>query len=247
MRATPGESFRYLRIPADDKDTVEEWMRLRAALYNPDLRLRAAQRYVNHAISAAKENTHALRDQVQHSALLGMEVFAGNEKEAGYLAVVKFLEKVPTAEQENAADIFMKVLNGSFWELWQVAREQDGLEPVTPDAKHERFLQLAINAISDASLYGAPIYLQLQEFEEVKASVLQVTRSPGKNVVYFGCLLLVMGIFAMFYIRERRLWIWLKPNANGHTHALMAVSTQRKTLEFEKEFETLKAQLIQTM
>jgi cytochrome c biogenesis protein len=47
----------------------------------------------------------------------------------------------------------------------------------------------------------------------------------------------------MFYIRERRMWIWLKQDADGKTHALMAMSTQRKTLDFEKEFETLKAQL----
>jgi cytochrome c biogenesis protein len=247
MRDAPSEPFRYLRIPADDKDTAEEWARLRAALHEPDLRLQAAQRYVRQAMPAAKENTVDLRDQLQRSALRGLEIFAGNEKDAGYLAVTKFLEQVPSSEQEKAAVIFMKILNGSFWQLWQLAREKDGLQPVISDAKHERFLQLAINAISDASFYGAPVYLQLKEFEEVKASVLQVTRSPGKNVVYLGCLLLVLGVFAMFYIRERRMWIWLKPDADGNTHALMALSTQRKTLDFEKEFEALKAQLIQTV
>ena len=139
----------------------------------------------------------------------------------------------------------MKILNGSLWELWQVAREKDGLKPVAADEKHARFLQLATNAISDAFFYGAPVYLQLKEFDEVKASVLQVTRSPGKKIVYLGCLLLTLGVFAMFYIRERRLWIWLKSDADGASHALMAMSTQRKTLDFEREFETLKAQLVQ--
>src|SRR3954463_211441 len=38
MRDSPGESFRYLRIPADDADSVQEWMRLRAAVLNPELR-----------------------------------------------------------------------------------------------------------------------------------------------------------------------------------------------------------------
>src|SRR3954463_7394186 len=32
MRESPDQQFRYLRIPADDDDTVNEWMRLRAAL-----------------------------------------------------------------------------------------------------------------------------------------------------------------------------------------------------------------------
>ena len=98
-------------------------------------------------------------------------------------------------------------------------------------------------------LYGAPVYLQLDDFTEVKASVLQLTRSPGKNVVYFGCVLLVLGVFAMFYIRERRVWIWVRDvpgNPEAGAEALMAMSTQRKTLDFEKEFEALKAKLPQS-
>lgn len=247
MRETPADAFRYLRIPADEKDSVEDWMRLRAALYNPDLRSLAALRYGLKAMPASNPNADMLRGQLQQSALRGMEIFAGNGTQAGYLAVSKFLEQIPAAEQEKAAEIFMKILNGSLWELRQVAREKEGLKASAPDANSERFIQLATNAISDATFYGAPVYLQLQEFEEVKASVLQVTRSPGKNVVYLGCLLLTLGVFAMFYIRERRMWIWLRSEANGSTHALMALSTQRRTLDFEKEFETLKTQLAQSV
>jgi cytochrome c biogenesis protein len=56
----------------------------------------------------------------------------------------------------------------------------------------------------------------------------------------------VLGVFAMFYIRERRLWIWIKDGANGASDALMAMSTQRKTLDFEREFEILKEKLPQS-
>jgi cytochrome c biogenesis protein len=246
MRETPAEPFRYLRIPADDNDTVEEWMRVRAAVFNPELRLEAAKRYAQQAMPASRENAEALREQLQRSASRGLEIFAGDGKESGYLAVSRFLERVPSEDQEKAAEIFMKILNGSMWELWQAARVKDGLKEVTPDEKHARFLQLATNAISDASFYGAPVYLQMREFDEVKASVLQVTRSPGKKVVYLGCLLLTLGVFSMFYIRERRLWVWLKPDEQGRTNALMAMSSQRKTLDFEKEFEALKAQLVKS-
>jgi cytochrome c biogenesis protein len=218
---------------------------LRAALLNPELRAQAARRYAQSAMPEAREDAEKLRGQLQQSALRGLAIFAGDEKEAGYLAVSKFLEKLPAAEQEKAADIFMKILNGSLWELWQAAREKDGLQPVEADEKHARFLQLASNAYSDAFFYGAPVYLQLKEFTEIKASVFQLTRSPGKNVVYFGCLLLTLGVFSMFYIRERRLWVWLKSEQGGQTRALMAMSSQRKTLDFEKEFETLKARLAQ--
>jgi cytochrome c biogenesis protein len=51
--------------------------------------------------------------------------------------------------------------------------------------------------------------------------------------VYLGSLLLVLGVFAMFYIRERRIWLLIKPAAH---RVLFAMSANRKTLEFEKEF-----------
>ena len=77
--------------------------------------------------------------------------------------------------------------------------------------------------------------MQLDSFKQVQASVFQLTRAPGKKVVYLGSLLLVLGIFSMFYVRERRLWFWLKDTDHG-TNVVMAMSSARKTLDFEKEF-----------
>ncbi|WP_300760040.1 cytochrome c biogenesis protein ResB [Janthinobacterium sp.] len=249
MRVNPGDPFSYLRIPADDNHGVSEWMRLRAALQDPALREQAAGQYAQRAMPQA--DAAALRVQLQESAAKSLAIFAGNGKEGGFLAISHFLEKVPPAEQEKAADIFMKILNGSLWDLWQVARVKDGLKSVEADEAHGRFLQLATNALSDSFFYGAPVYLQLEDFTEIKASVLQVTRSPGKSVVYLGCLFLVIGVFSMFYIRERRLWVWIRDVAGdeegkGGSEAVMAMSTQRKTLDFEKEFEILKRKLPQS-
>ncbi|PWF54846.1 cytochrome c biogenesis protein ResB [Massilia glaciei] len=239
VRAMPSDPFNYLRIPADDASSVREWMRLRAALSDAALRALAAQRYAARAMPAG--SSEALRDQLAGSSARSLAIFAGDGKQGGYTAVSKFLEQVPAAEQKKAAEIYMKILNGTLWELWQAARARDALAPVAEDEAHARFLQLATNALSDNFLYGAPVYLQLEDFTQVRASVLQLTRSPGKNVVYLGCILLVLGVFSMFYIRERRLWVWLSDEPGGGTRALMAMSTQRKTLDFEHEFNEIKA------
>ncbi|WP_343732049.1 cytochrome c biogenesis protein ResB [Duganella sp.] len=244
MRAHPSDNFSYLRIPADDGHSVTEWMRLRAALQDPQLRAAAAKRYAERATPKSASGD-ALRAQLLASADKSLGIFAGDGKVGGFMAMSQFLEKIPAAEQEKAADVVMKILNGSLWDLWQVARARDGLEAVSEDETHARFLQLATNALSDAFFYGAPVYLQLDDFTHVQASVFQVTRSPGKNVVYLGCLFLVLGVFAMFYIRERRLWIWIKDDGAG-AEALMAMSTQRKTLDFEREFAILKEKLPQS-
>jgi cytochrome c biogenesis protein len=254
MRVSPADPFSFLRIPADDEHSVREWMRLRAALADPTLRDVAAARYAKRAMpmgaaggAGAGPDALALAGQMKQSSARMLSLFAGDGKTGGFTAVADFIGalKVPEAEQRNAANLFLKMLDGTLWELWQAARERDGLAPVAMDETHARFLQLATNALSDSFFYGAPVYLQLDEFVEVKASVLQVSRSPGKKVVYLGCLFLVIGVFSMFYIRERRLWVWIR-DAEGGSHALMAMSTQRKTLDFEHEFNDMKAKLPQS-
>jgi cytochrome c biogenesis protein len=72
--------------------------------------------------------------------------------------------------------------------------------------------------------------------------VFQVSRTPGKPVVYLGCLLLILGVFAMFYIRERRVWVFIKPEADG-VRLKMAMTAQRRTMDFEREFTRLKSDL----
>jgi len=84
---------------------------------------------------------------------------------------------------------------------------------------------------------------ELADFTHVQASVFQVARAPGKTVVYLGCLLLIIGVFAMLYVRERRLWVWLTPGEQG-AQASMALSTNRKTLDADREFDHLKTQLL---
>ena len=210
VRASPSEAFRFLRIPADDAFSVREWMRLRAALADPALRAEAARAYATRTMAQGQAGGAPFAEQLRDSAERTLGMFAGVGTPCGFVAVAQFLEKIPAAEQEKAAAVFIKMLNGVLWDLWQSARTREGLPPVAGDATHARFLQLATNALSDSFFYGAPVYLKLEEFHEVKASVLQVTRSPGKKIVYLGCVLLVAGIFAMFYIRERRLWICVR-------------------------------------
>jgi cytochrome c biogenesis protein len=78
--------------------------------------------------------------------------------------------------------------------------------------------------------------LQLQDAQHKQASVFQVTRSPGKFVVYAGALLLVLGVFAMFYIRERRLWVWLTPQEGASTDVAWALSSPKMGLDFDRDY-----------
>jgi cytochrome c biogenesis protein len=60
-----------------------------------------------------------------------------------------------------------------------------------------------------------------------------------------GCFFLIVGVFAMLYVRERRLWVWLAPQSGAAgSQATMALSSNRKTMEADEEFELLKTQLL---
>ncbi|WP_133651039.1 cytochrome c biogenesis protein ResB [Paraburkholderia flava] len=243
MRSNPDDPFRYLRIPADTGGTVKEWMNLRAAFQQPELRVEAARRFAARSVPDANPDLQRhLQDSAERVLTLfagadaNMTAAAGGQPVGGFGAVAAFIDhSVPKAEQEKAAGLLLRMLEGATWDLWQLDRAQIGEAPAAVNADTNRFLQSSINAISDSFLYGSPVYLQLDSFKQVQASVFQLTRAPGKKVVYLGSLLLVLGIFSMFYVRERRLWFWLKDSERG-VDIVMAMSSARKTLDFEKEF-----------
>ncbi len=252
MRESPSEPFRYLRVPVDENDAMDGFVRLRAALSDPAMRELAVRRY---AVGAVENGREDLLQALQASASRALGLFAGAAAQAqpmedllakgGLPAVSAFLEaNVPETERERASDVLVRILNGTLFELLQVSREQAGLAPLVRDENTMRFMNGAVMALSDSFFYPAPMTFLLQDFEHVQASVFQVARAPGQAIVYLGCLLLILGIFVMLYVRDRRVWVWLSPSANGNSQASMALSTNRKTMESDQEFETLKTQLL---
>lgn len=254
MRETPAEPFRYLRVPADADGSMDDFMRMRYALLDPVMREKAVKRYASKAVDS--QNVQ-LAQQLSASAARALSLFAGAERPsgaapaAGLQTVADFIEaNVPESERNKAGEVLIRILNGTLFELVQVARESAGLPPLTGDEKTQMFMTQAVLALSDVPLYPEPVTLQLTDFTQVQASVFQVARAPGKTVVYLGCALLILGVFSMLYVRERRLWIWFTPVANGEpgdspkAHATMALSTNRKTMDGDREFEQLKARLL---
>ena len=102
----------------------------------------------------------------------------------------------------------------------------------------------AVLSLGDMALYPAPMAFRLEDFQQVQASVFQVARAPGKIVVYTGCAFLILGVFAMLFIRERRLWVWLAADEAGGSAATMALSANRKTLDGDREFTRLRERLL---
>lgn len=246
MRKNTNDQYSYLRVPADPEGSPDTFSRMRLALQEPALREQAVRRYVKLAIDPTKPE---MAQQLTISAGRALNLFAGAEqvggKEvAGLQAIADFMETaVPAAEREKAGEVLVRILNGVIFELAQLTREQAKLAPLPPDEKTQAFMSQAVVALSDAFFYPAPFALTLKEFTQIQASIFQLARAPGKWVVYTGCLFLILGIFAMLYVRERRVWVWITPEGNA-SKAQMALSTNRKTMDGDKEFEMLKTKLL---
>jgi len=234
MRDSEAKPYRYLRIPADANQSVEQFMQLRAALDDTDLRDQAARQFAQ-----SNANARLSVDLLHRAAAGALETFALG----GFDALVA---RAPQDQREKILGFAVPMVQVSLANLLDLWRDRQGLARVTlddPDA--QRWLQLAVLALANLSAYDAPVFLQLDAFEHVQASVFQVTRTLGKPVVYLGCLFLVLGIFAMFYIHERRVWTWIRPDSNSpdRSRLLVAMAAPRRTLDLDQAFVRLSADI----
>lgn len=54
--------------------------------------------------------------------------------------------------------------------------------------------------------------------------------------MYFGCALLIIGVFLLFYVPQRRLWAWAEQLEDGATEVILAGATNRNPWEFDSFF-----------
>jgi len=232
IRESEAVPFRYVRIPVDANDSVEEFMSLRAALQEPGLVTLAAQRF---AENNASERIDA--DTLRKAAIGALDAF----QRAGFNGI---LGNVPESEHEKVLSFAVPMIQLSLTELRDLVRVREGLPPVSREGQEwtdgQIWVQMALLALANLPDYPAPVFMTLNNFEHKEASVFQVTRSPGKNTVYLGSLFLVIGVFAMFYVRDRRIWIWAKAGEGGSTELLAAMTSQRRNLDFNQEFDRFK-------
>lgn len=233
MRESQAVPFRYVRIPVDENDSVVEFMNLRAALLEPAMVNLAAQRF------AEKNATPAIDAALLQKAAMGaLDTF----QRSGFDGI---LANVPAEDHEKVLGFAVPMIQLSLTELRDLMRVRAGLPPIPREGDQwmegQRWIQMALLALANLPDYPAPVFLTLSGFEQVEASVFQVARSPGKTTVYLGCLFLVIGVFAMFYVRDRRIWIWARPAENGGSALLAAMTSQRRNLDFNREFEHFKS------
>ncbi len=240
MRSSPAEDFRYLHIPADPKGSLHRFLAFEHLVNDPARVREVARREATQALEGAKLNDPKLRENIVDSMVRLVSMFASG----GFAAIGQQIEQtVPKDRQEKVAGAYMKILQNTLQALYIDLLEKDeGKRPEQFSKADDAFYDDAVNALAGLSVYGSPLFLQLTDFNQVQASGLEITRSPGKNIVYLGSAMLIFGIFFMFYINHRRLWALVIPDAGG-TRLLVAGAGNRHEEEFAREFQALEANL----
>ncbi len=237
MRETVQEDFKYLRIPADDDLSIDGFMYLRSYMMDSANFPAIAKHLSEKSVSKDEK----LQAQFEASIERLLQTF----KEGGFTALSKLIEStVAEKERQNAADAYFKLLSAATYEAYNLSLAERNKPAITLNNENFAFLQDSLNAMNDYFYYGTPYYFQLNDFVHKEASGFQLTKSPGQKWVYLGSVLLVLGIFAMFYIRERRAWLLLKANSS---EVLLAMSSNRKNLDFDQDFDRIKNQLAQVL
>ncbi|QTR53546.1 cytochrome c biogenesis protein ResB [Thiothrix unzii] len=243
VRTTPNEPFRYLHIPVDPKGGMERFMRFLSDMQNPELVKKSAMATTQLSMQQANMQNTGVETQVIESMVQLTSIFASKGSDGIMEEITK---RFPQDRQEAASEAFMKVLNAALRAVYQDSLKQAGVTGDLTEADW-LFFDDSLLAIDKIAAYGSPWFVQMTSFKQVEASGLQITRSPGKDVVYFGSAMLTLGVFLLFYVAHRRIWVWVKPNGDNRVELVLAGSSNRNLPEFERYFNKLQGIFRQTL
>lgn len=236
MRSSVAEPFRYLHIPVDKNDSIDRFMAFHALLNDKDKTKIIAQNSVQAAMSEANKTNKNLQDDVVTSMLKLLTLF----NQGGYIAIDDDIKKkVPKERQVKVAEAYVKILQNLLQTSFIALLQREGIDTSQGVSKVDSlFFEDAVSAFAGIGAYGSPVYLQLAEFKQRESSGIQITRHPGQNIFYLGCLMLIVGIFMMFYISYQRVWLILKPEDEG-LKMIFAGSGNRNQRDFAEAFDVL--------
>ena len=231
VRSDPTQPFRYLHLPVTESG-IGLFMTLLQQLSDEAVVKKAAEITVSRTMGNASISNEQLSADITRSMTkLVAQFIAG-----GYEAVVKDVKaRVPEKQQQEVIETYLKLLQSVVSTVYETILIEQGQKTVESADWH--WFDIALQALNTLPYYGSPVYVEMTSFEHIQAAGIQITKSPGQAIVYFGCVLLMIGVFFLFYINPTRYWFWIDQK-DGKTNILLAGVSHRHTQDFDKQFET---------
>ena len=233
VRSSPAEAFRFLYLPLDENGSLKRFSQFLTKLHSPTLVEKIARTMAEETLSAIKQDDKAVRQNLQAILTELVRIFV----QGGFDAVGEYIDtNLPEKQKQDLGRAYMSMLRDMLARLFFSDYSQQDLAQIS--GQDALFLQDAVNAVGSLSRYDAPVYLQLVDYKQVQASGLQIAHSPGKPVVYAGCALLVIGVFLLFYVPQRRVWVYMQTEGDG-TDIIVAGMSNRHTREASQYFSDI--------
>ena len=236
VRSSQAEEFGYLYIPVDRQGSLKEFNRFLQRLRDDDAVETVAKQMM---LETLTQMVDAENQQLQENLQETLKALVTMFLRGGFTGVAEFIDtSLPEGQKEKLGSAYLSMLREMLARLFFMDKDQTQM--VTE--AELLFLQDAADAIGSLSRYGSPVYLGLKDYAHVQASGLQIAKAPGKNTVYIGCALLIVGVFILFYLPQRRFWVLLKQN-DTENEIILAGMSNRNPRDFEQFFDQMRAQL----
>ncbi len=236
VRSTPAEEFNYVHIPLGKTGDINRFMSLLNRFRDDEELARIADGL---ASSGGANDAATPRDDLGGKTLALLQLFNSR----GFNGVDELVKKnVPETEHADVFQAYFNIIRIAAAQLYSDQLASEGISSgqawTDDDTRYIADFLSAATALPD---YGPPVYLQLKQFEHREASGLEMTKSPGKPLVYLGSALLCIGVFLLFYINPRRIWAMAREDGA----VVLAGVNHRKVPGFEAELDALRT-VIQT-
>ena len=236
IRESVADPFQYLYIPADAKFSLQRFMNFRTLLLDAKRVQKSAELTVKDLLTEVKDADDKVRAGMVVTANRLVTMYTAG----GLAEVTKFIDNnIPEAERKDAAQAYFNMLRTVLGNLFVEVLEDEKVNLETGVSEADSlFFDDAISVMGNLEAYATPFYLQLTDYEHIEASGLQITRAPGKDTFYLGCVMLILGIFIMFYIQQRRCWAWIGKTDKG-VEIIFAGSSNRNEHDFAEDFDRI--------
>lgn len=240
VRSSQADDFQYLYIPADAKGGLERFMKFRARMQDRLVVRKVARQTAEEIAASASDKGKKIIGTLITTITRLMEMYA----DGGLDAIGRHIQKnVPEAQRQTVANTYFRLMKESLGAIYIGLLKDEGVDVSKGVSKADTdFFDEAFDAMNKLPQYGSPFFLQLSDFRHIQASGLQITRSPGKDIVYLGCVLLILGVFMMFYVIHRRYWVYIRPEGE-QLRVIFAGMGNRNILDFERDYKALEAHM----
>jgi cytochrome c biogenesis protein len=142
---------------------------------------------------------------------------------------------VPEKDREKVEEYYINQTSIALQTLYlSILEKEDVKELADISDFNKQWFEDAITVINSLPSYGPPLFFDLASFKQIESTGLQITKSPGKDIVYFGSALLIIGVFFLFYVRQKRIWLVYSETDKKLT---IAGKDTKELPEVAKEFE----------